>query len=74
MTGKGSRKPDDEYEVQDQLRLAIIIVLVGLVSLIVVAVVLGEREDATLLLGLVTILLTAALALFGIQLRIWNRD
>jgi hypothetical protein len=69
-----SRDPGrDERELQELLRNAAAVVLLGLFAVIVVVAlfseVLQDRElDTTLLLGLATSTVTAASALLGVQL------
>lgn len=63
---------DEERELQELLRNAAAVVLLGLFAVIVVVVLISEvlqdRDlDTTLLLGLATSAVTAALALFGVQ-------
>lgn len=71
-------RPDDEKELQELLRAAAAVVLLVLFSLVVVATLIGpflsdRAPDTTLLLGLSSSALGAALALLGVQVAISRR-
>lgn len=70
------RRPDEERELHEQLRLASGVVFVGVFVFIVLAAVFmpAAQDRTTLLLGLATSAITAAAAMFGVTLALRRRD
>lgn len=72
------RRDDEERELQDLLRAAAAVVLIVLFALVVVVTLVSpyltdRAPDTTLLLGLSSSALGAALALLGVQVAISRR-